>query len=1016
MTDSRPIGSRVSAGWRIVGWLLLTVLLGQLAVITTVHSTLHADVARQANEDVIQELEEFRDLASDGRDPATARPFEDPRRLVTVFLDRQRPSPGEHLFGQFDDGQVIEAYGPATTQARALELSADPAAMAQITVANSGVMQTAPGEMRWGRIDLQDAQGQPAGRFVMGIFVAGAEQEANRVVLLLTAVCAGVLLFTAFVSWLVAGQILKPVRTMRRTAETISAYDLQQRLPVSGRDDIAALGRTVNTLFDRLQGALATEQRFVDTAGAELRDPVRRGTARLAALARENPAAGARLQPIRDDLAGMERTITELTSLAATQRATFVQPVRTTTGALAERVRGWLPTIAVRDWRETRVDELSLTADPDRLMEAVRHLAENAAEHGSPDDPIDWWIHRVEVAGDPPRGDRGARPRPRHHARGGAVGLRSIHGLRPRPRRRRCRRRVRTRRRGRRWPGAGRRAGDRAGPRWDRVRRERAGAWSHLRSDDPHRARAARGGGRPHPGTGVVTSPDPAPTTSYRTPSPRRRAPERRVARRHWLRSARLWSGLGALGLIALVLLADHDVVTSSGETVHLGVPGLITLVTFVAAVWAWAFTPLDDTFVALVAGTVLVLAGVLDSDRLFATLGDDTIWLLVSAFVIAARVTSSGLSDRAACWLVAGATGVRSLVHLITAALVVTTFAVPATSGRAALTLPVFIAIATVLAGRGEEYGRLIRALALLFPTVILLSAVGSLLGAGAHLVTSQVVQTATGEGFSFAQWLLLGLPLALVSSHLAAELVVALFLRRDDRDRPIDLSVEELSRAAPYPVTGPMSIYESRAALIVVTVVILWCTASLHGVHPAIVALIGALITTSPRYGSTRLKDNLKKVPWSLLLFLAATLALGDALMTSGAAQWMATTLFAGIGIDSSLPFMIAVVVVSTLAHLVIQSRSARSAVLVPIVVALAPTMGVSPAAAAFASTAAAGFCHTLPASAKPVAMFSAVTDVPTYTPADLRRLSLLLAPLTAALVLLFSYTVWPLLGLPL
>lgn len=215
---------------------------------------------------------------------------------------------------------------------------------------------------------------------------------------------------------------------------------------------------------------------------------------------------------------------------------------------------------------------------------------------------------------------------------------------------------------------------------------------------------------------------------------------------------------------------------------------------------------------------------------------------------------------------------------------------------------------------------------------------------------------------------------------------------------------------------MTGPMSIYESRAALIVVTVVILWCTASLHGVHPAIVALIGALITTSPRYGSTRLKDNLKKVPWSLLLFLAATLALGDALMTSGAAQWMATTLFAGIGIDSSLPFMIAVVVVSTLAHLVIQSRSARSAVLVPIVVALAPTMGVSPAAAAFASTAAAGFCHTLPASAKPVAMFSAVTDVPTYTPADLRRLSLLLAPLTAALVLLFSYTVWPLLGLPL
>ena len=65
---------------------------------------------------------------------------------------------------------------------------------------------------------------------------------------------------------------------------------------------------------------MATEQRFVDTAGAELRDPVRRGQARLAALARENPGASARLSPIQDDLAGMERTIAGLTSLAATLR------------------------------------------------------------------------------------------------------------------------------------------------------------------------------------------------------------------------------------------------------------------------------------------------------------------------------------------------------------------------------------------------------------------------------------------------------------------------------------------------------------------------------------------------------------------------------------------------------------------------------------------------------------------------------------------------------------------------
>ncbi len=84
--------------------------------------------------------------------------------------------------------------------------------------------------------------------------------------------------------------------------------------------------------------------------------------------------------------------------------------------------------------------------------------------------------------------------------------------------------------------------------------------------------------------------------------------------------------------------------------------------------------------------------------------------------------------------------------------------------------------------------------------------------------------------------------------------------------------------------------------------------------------------------------------------------------------------------------------------------------------VLIALAPAVGLSPAAVAFASTAAAGFCHTLPSSAKPVALFAKVEDTETYSPRDLLRLSAVLAPVSAGLVLLFSVAVWPLLGLPL
>ncbi|WP_185843835.1 SLC13 family permease [Streptomyces sp. WAC 05379] len=444
------------------------------------------------------------------------------------------------------------------------------------------------------------------------------------------------------------------------------------------------------------------------------------------------------------------------------------------------------------------------------------------------------------------------------------------------------------------------------------------------------------------------------------------------------------------------------------GNFAGLGADARLTLAVFALATCAWIATPVDDTYIALGAGLALTVTGVISSDTLFGTLGDSTVWLLICAFVLAAAVTRTGLAGRAAAFLVGGARTVRQLVHLTTAALVVTAFAVPATSGRAALALPVFLALAKALADRR----RLVVMLALLFPTVILLSAVATLIGAGAHLITVSVLWQATGDRIGFTEWLLLGLPLAVASSHLAAEAVLLTTTRRADRKGAVRITPEQIQEHSDDPVTGPWSQAEKRCALLLGTVVVLWCSEPLHRVPPAVVALIGAVVAASPALGTVHLKDALKTVPWALLLFMAATMAMGVALADSGAAQWLVGGLPSGV---SPLLFLVVVVVISTAAHLVLQSRSARSSVLVPLVVAAAVGAGVNPVAAALASTAAAGFCHTLPASAKPVTLFSDLPGTPTYTPRDLLRLSAVLAPSTAAIVLLFAVVVWPVLGVP-
>ena len=468
-----------------------------------------------------------------------------------------------------------------------------------------------------------------------------------------------------------------------------------------------------------------------------------------------------------------------------------------------------------------------------------------------------------------------------------------------------------------------------------------------------------------------------------------------------------------AVFVIGLVIWWINIAVAQTGGAAALSTQGATTLSVFAIAVWFWIFTDIDDTYVALGATVLLVIMGVLPEDTLFESLGDDTIWLLLGSFVIASGITASGLATRAAAFIVSGARNPRQLMHLSSAALVATAFAVPSTSGRAALAMPVFLALASVLRNRK----RLVLALALLFPSVILLSAVGSYLGAGAHLITSQILVTSGHPAFSFASWMLYGLPLAVASSVICVELILMLFTTREDRAQSLSISVADLQNHTTIPIQGRFTSAQIKACWLVIAVIVLWCTEPAHGLHPAVVALAGGLVMSSASLGVVNLSKALKSVPWSLLIFMATTLAMGSALVTSGAAAWAAEGMLGSIrsaGKVASVLFVIAIVCISTMAHLVIQSRSARSAVLIPVVVSLAPEVGVSALAAAFASTAAAGFCHTMSSSAKPMALYAKVEDAPTYSARDLLRLSAWLAPVSILLVLVFAFVVWPLLGM--
>jgi signal transduction histidine kinase len=94
--------------------------------------------------------------------------------------------------------------------------------------------------------------------------------------LIWSAVALGIVavLSVAF-GWLVAGRVLRPVRTISATARQIGASNLNQRLSLDGPDDeFRELAATLDSLLARLQASFDSQRRFVASASHELRTPL----------------------------------------------------------------------------------------------------------------------------------------------------------------------------------------------------------------------------------------------------------------------------------------------------------------------------------------------------------------------------------------------------------------------------------------------------------------------------------------------------------------------------------------------------------------------------------------------------------------------------------------------------------------------------------------------------------------------------------------------------------------------
>jgi two-component system, OmpR family, sensor kinase len=387
---TEPPGSAPRVRWgvrsRILAWyvLLMTAAIG--ASILVVRRVLTVQVDRRIDAALQQEVEEVRRLAR-GRDPETGERFAgDVRRIFDVFLRRNIPVRNE-MYVTFLDGQP-HLRRPDDVPYR---LDTDPGLVSRwgsLTEPERGrVGETPAGDVDYLAVPLR------AGADVRGVFVAAffrdLELEENDPAV---AGAAGVGLVTLLVgsllAWRVAERVLRRVRDVSGTAQSISEGDLTRRIHVTGRDEIAALATTFNEMLDRLEEAFATQRRFVDDAGHELRTPITVIRGHLE-LMEEDPIERQRtLALVMDELDRMQRIVNDLLVLAKSQQPDFLDLQTVDVAALTEEVHAKASAIAPREWRLERTGRGRAVADRQRLTQALVQLAQNAAQHTGDGDRI----------------------------------------------------------------------------------------------------------------------------------------------------------------------------------------------------------------------------------------------------------------------------------------------------------------------------------------------------------------------------------------------------------------------------------------------------------------------------------------------------------------------------------------------------------------------------------------------------------------------------------------------------
>lgn len=361
---------------RILGWYVALLGIALIAALFLQRTFLLAQLEADVEEALAQEVLEFEQLVG-GLDPSTGQPFGgDIAAIFDTFLSRSVPLEGEGML-TYLNGSL---YKTDTAGAEIADVTREADWGSLVDSERGAISDPDLGVIEYLAVPIGVGEVE-SGVFVVAIKMENRLAAVDDVVRLGAIVYGSIFLLASALAWAAAGRILQPLTDLTETAMQISDTELSGRIDVEGDDEIAELGHTFNSMLDRLDEAFASQRRFIDDAGHELRTPITVIRGNLELMGDDPAERSSTVALVTDELDRMSRIVDDLLDLAKAEQPDFIQIGPIDLGEFTNDLVAKANALDQREWVVEAVDHVVVEGDRHRLNQAVMNLIRNAVEH-----------------------------------------------------------------------------------------------------------------------------------------------------------------------------------------------------------------------------------------------------------------------------------------------------------------------------------------------------------------------------------------------------------------------------------------------------------------------------------------------------------------------------------------------------------------------------------------------------------------------------------------------------------